>query len=267
MPGEKHELLLRVIDLCDSVRKRGLDPFDVEVREFFDRLRELLPKLKKTDDLYLDVQAVLGLADVVFQQGEWIKHKSSMLYLDPLLIMLKLHALSTKDLAEVLVRAWHPILELESLSPRGIKEGLDYWRNLPSLEERFRELDTTEVMTGEVALRELARMGIVTDEDFTAVLDRMWRELRDVSGEKGEMSYWDYISMGSFEETVIKAWLVSFLVSYGYATLEVKPLEEEITLKPLAKPQTLEHLATVSVPISITREEWLKRRRKRGRGS
>lgn len=43
MPGERQELMLRVIDLCDAVRQRGLDPFDVRVKEFFDRLRELLP--------------------------------------------------------------------------------------------------------------------------------------------------------------------------------------------------------------------------------
>ena len=261
MPVERKELLLRIIDLCDSVSKRGLDPFDVEVREFFDRLRELLPRLKRTDDLYLDIQAVLGLADVVFQQGEWIKYKSSMLYLDPLLIMLKLHALPAKDLAEVLVRAWHPIIEVEGLSPHGIKEGLDYWQNLPSLDDRFKGLETTEVMTGEIARRELARMGIITDEDFTAILNRMWRELKDMAGKRGEVDYWKFISVKSFEETVIKAWLVSFLVSYGYATLEVKPLEEEIILKPLEKPQAPEHLATLSVPISITREEWLRRRR------
>jgi len=120
MPGERQELMLRIIDLCDTVRKRGIDPFDVEVREFFDRLRELLPNLKKHEELYLDIQAVLGLADVVFQQGEWIKHKSSMLYLDPLLIMLKLHALPARELADVFARSWHPIVQLETLEPEGV---------------------------------------------------------------------------------------------------------------------------------------------------
>ncbi len=259
MRGERQELMLRIIDLCDSVQKRGLDPFDVEVREFFDRLRELLPKMRKHEEIYLDIQAVLGLADVVFQQGEWIKHKSSMLCLDPLLIMLKLHALPAKDLAEVFVRAWHPIIDLESLSPHGIKEGMDYWKNLPSLDERWRGLDTTEVLTGEVARRELARMGILSDEDFAALLDKSWREMKDIAGEQGEMSYWDFISEKSFEETVMKGWLVSFLVSYGYATLEIKPLEDEIMLKPLSKPQQLERVATFSVPISISRVEWLRR--------
>jgi hypothetical protein len=261
MPTEKKELLMRIIDLAESVRSRGLDPFDVEVKEFFDRLRELLPRLSKSEDLYLDIQAVLGLADVVYEQGEWIKSRSSMLYLDPLLIMLKLHALSPRDLAEVLVRSWHPIIELESLSPHGIKEGLDYWKNLPSLEDRFGGLETTEVMTGEMARKELARMGILTDEDFATVLDKLWRELKDAVGRGGEISYWRFVSERTFKETVSKAWLVSFLVSYGYATLEVKPLEEEIILRPLTKPQTLEPVVTFSVPISISREDWLRRKR------
>ena len=261
MPSERQELMLRIIDLCDTVRKRGIDPFDVEVREFFDRLRELLPKLKKHEELYLDIQAVLGLADVVFQQGEWIKHKSSMLYLDPLLIMLKLHALPARELADVLTRSWHPIVQLETLSPHGIAEAKQYWTNLPSLEERWRGLDTTEVFTGEIARRELARMGILSEEDFAAVLDRTWRELKEVAGKRGEISYWDFIHVRSFEKTVERAWLVSFLVSYGYATLELKPLEEEILLKPLSKPRELERVVTFSVPIAISRSEWLRRRK------
>jgi hypothetical protein len=52
---------------------------------------------------------------------------------------------------------------------------------------------------------------------------------------------------------------VSFLVTYGYATLELKPLEDEITLRPLPKPQRLERVATFSVPIAISRAEWLRR--------
>jgi len=262
MPKEHQELLQRIVELCDAVRKSGLDPFDVEVREFFDRLRELLPKLKTNEELYLDVQAVLGLADVIFQQGEWIKHKSSLLHLDPLLITLKLYALPARDLAEVLVRSWHPIIDLESLSLPAIREGLDYWRNLPALDERFKELGVTEVMTGEIARRELAKMGILSDEDLTALLDRTWRELKEAVGEKEFVSYWKFIQGKSFEETVFRAWLVSFLVSYGYATLDINPLEEEINLKPLPKPQVLENVATFSVPIAISREEWLKRRRK-----
>jgi hypothetical protein len=256
---ERKELMLRIIDLCEAVSKRGVDPFDVEVKEFFKRLREILPKLRERDELYLDIEAVLGLANVIFHQGEWIKHKSSLLYFDPLLIMWKLHSLSPKELAEVFLGSWHPIVELDCLTPHGIKEAMDYWTNLPSLEERGAKLDTTEVLTEEVALKELARLGILLEEDFASVLELTWQKLMEAAGKRGEVSYWDFIIAKTFEETVAMAWLVSFLVSYGYATLEVKPLEEEILLKPIAKPRRPARAETFSVPIAISRSEWRRR--------
>jgi hypothetical protein len=252
----RQEFLLRIIDLCESVRKKGLDPFDVEVREFFDRLRELLPKLQRHEELYLDVQAVLALADVIYQQGEWIKHRSSMLYLDPLLIELKLHALPSHDLAEVLTNSWHPIIELESLSAHGIAEANQYWANLPSLEERWRHFGTPEAPE-EISWQELVRLGILSKEDFETELDRLWEELKHAAGES-KVDYWDFILEQSFEETIDKAWLVSFLVSYGYAALELNPLEEEVWLKPQTKPKQLEQ--TFSVPIAISHAEWLRRK-------
>lgn len=256
---ERRELMLRIIDLCESVGKRGVDPFDVEVKEFFERLREILPKLREQDEFFLDIEAVLGLADVVFHQGEWIKHKSSMLYFDPMLITWKLHALPPKELAEVCAGSWHPTLDMECITPHGIKEAMDYWTNLPSFGERAK-LDATEVLPEEVARQELARLGILSEEEFVTALERAWGELKG-KADGGEVGYWDFISARTFEGTIARAWLVSFLVSYGYATLEVKPLEEEILLKPLPKPQKLERVVTFSVPIAISRDEWQRRRR------
>ncbi|MEM2874714.1 MAG: hypothetical protein QW567_01640 [Candidatus Hadarchaeales archaeon] len=259
MAGDKRELLMRVIDLCESVRKKGLDPFDVEVREFFDRLRELLPKLRRQEEFYLDIQAVLGLSEVVYQQGEWVKHRSSALYLDPLLVMLKVHALSNKELADVLVRSWHPIVDVECVTDKGFREAMDYWSNLPSLEERLRGLDVPEVLTGELARKELEKMGVLSEEDFVVLLDRTWRELKEQAGGRGEIPYWEFVFEKSFEGTILRAWLVSFLVSYGYATMEIRPIEEEIILRPLPKPEKPEQVVTFSVPIAISREEWLRR--------
>lgn len=256
--GERKDLMLRIIDLCESVSKRGVDPFDIEVKEFFERLRAILPKLRDWDELHLDIDAVLGLANVIFHQGEWIKYKSSLLYLDPLLITWKLHTLSPKELAEVFVGSWHPVVDMECLTPHGIKEAMDYWTNLPNFGERAR-LDATEVLPEEVALQELARLGIISEEEFVTILERVWEELKE-RADGGKISYWDFITARTFEETVDRAWLVSFLVSYGYATLEVKPLEEEILLKPLPKPMKLERVATFSIPISISRSEWQRRR-------
>jgi hypothetical protein len=68
----------------------------------------------------------------------------------------------------------------------------------------------------------------------------------------------------TFEETVHRAFLTSFLVTYGYATLEVYPLEDEIFIKPFEKQQKrMSRQQLVSLPIAITHEEWEKWKRGR----
>jgi hypothetical protein len=108
--------------------------------------------------------------------------------------------------------------------------------------------------------QELARLGILSKEEFIVAIERAWMKLKE-KADGGEISYWDFINAKTFEETISRAWLVSFLVSYGYATIDVKPLEEEIFLKPLPKPMKLERVTTFSVPISISRSEWQRRRK------
>jgi hypothetical protein len=53
--------------------------------------------------------------------------------------------------------------------------------------------------------------------------------------------------------------MTSFLVTYGYATLEIHPLEEEIFIKPYEK-QTAKigKKQLVSIPIAVSAEDWMK---------
>jgi hypothetical protein len=258
-PKEREELMLRIIDLARAVRDRGVDPFEIEVRELFDRLRAILPKISDPEELFLDIQAVLGLSDVIFQQGEWIKHRSSLLYFDPLLVHWKLKSLSTEELARIFVNSWHPIVGLECITPPGIKQALDYWNNLPSLEERRVGIDATEVLTGEIARRELTRLGLMSRKDFATALEKFWGDLKKAAGKKGQIDYWKFVGADTFEETISRAWLTSFLVSYGYATLELKPLEEEIILKPAKQQKIVAKTVPSSVPIPISLAEWKRR--------
>jgi hypothetical protein len=56
--------------------------------------------------------------------------------------------------------------------------------------------------------------------------------------------------------------MTSFLVTYGYATLEIYPLEEEIFIKPYEKPATnISEKQLVSIPIALTVEDWMKWKR------
>ncbi|KXB04432.1 hypothetical protein AKJ48_02610 [candidate division MSBL1 archaeon SCGC-AAA261O19] len=257
---KKRELMLRIIDLAKSVREKGIDPFEVEVEELFQRLREIFPEVEDPEELLLDVRAVLGLTDVISQQGDWIKHKSSLLYFDPMLVQWKLRELSGKQLARVLTKSWHPIVGLECISQPGIRESVDYWTNLAPLSERGIELETTEVSPGEVGLDALSELGVESEKDFNELIEKTWRELKEIAGEEERVSYWDFVDAENFHKTVRRAWLVSFLVSYGYATLEIQPLEEEIIIKPRKERKTPSEEVSSSIPVSISHSDWKARR-------
>lgn len=246
------------------MRSRGLDPFDVRVREFFERLRELLPRLKGYEELYLDARAILGLSEVVFHQGEWVKHRSSILYLDPLLIMLKVQALEPKELAEIFLKSWSPVVELEMLSPGGLEEALEYWSELLPLSERAQGLEGGEAELHRFSERDLEKRGFLGGEEFEKLLQEEWEELKRMAGARGAVSYWDFIRAESFERTAERAWVLSFLISYGYAHLEVDPLREEILVYHLEKPERGEG-GTKSVPIVVNPEVWRERCGGRGR--
>ena len=97
----------------------------------------------------------------------------------------------------------------------------------------------------------------MAEKAFTEELEALWLELRQKVGEDGKIAYWDFIGTDSFGETSKRAYMTSFLVTYGYATFEVHRLEEEIFIIPFDKPRSLVgEKQVISVPISVSFEEW-----------
>jgi len=106
---------------------------------------------------------------------------------------------------------------------------------------------------------------VLGDEVFSEELESYWRELKERVEEKGrdgKILYWDFVGADTYEDTVGRAFLTSFLITYGYATLEIHPLEEEIFIKPFEKPNTnILMQQAISIPIAITHENWQKWKR------
>jgi hypothetical protein len=258
------EKLQGIIETCRAIEERGLDPFSVDVSEMIKIVREFFPDWDQPEDLCLDAEAINRLASVVKLQSEWVKHHSSSLYRDPFLLEEKLRSLNKESLLEVFLRAWHPIVELEQISIHSLKEALIYWGNLPPIKDRWKGFPKPEEF-GVVPREELLRLKILRDKAFIEELENFWNELRKLvveRGEGGRIRYWDFIGAETFEETVYRAFLTSFLVTYGYATLEVYPLEEEIYIKPFEKQRRVGRKRLISLPIAITRDEWNKWRKR-----
>ncbi|MEM3770570.1 MAG: hypothetical protein QXG76_05240, partial [Candidatus Bathyarchaeia archaeon] len=135
----------------------------------------------------------------------------------------------------------------------------------PPLKDRWKEFPPPEEAGGAATREELIRLRILQDKAFTEELENFWNELKRLVGEKGEngrIRYWDFVGAETYEETTRRAFMTSFLVTYGYATLEVHPLEEEIFVKPFERQQRrIAKKQLVSIPIAITVEEWEKWKR------
>jgi hypothetical protein len=256
------EKLQRIIDTCKSVEERSLDPFIVDIHGNIGTVKQYFPEWKIPEDLCLDAETIHHLASVIKLQSEWVKHRSTSLYTDPFLLEDKLRRMDKTEIAKTFIEAWHPIVELEQISLHSLKEALRYWESLLPMSERWKEILPEEASPGIASREELINERILRDKAFSEELESFWQELKNQvieKGENGKIKYWDFVGTETYEETVYKAFMTSFLITYGYATLEIHPLEEEMFIVPYDKPTTnAAKKQLVSIPIAVSREEWLK---------
>lgn len=253
--GEEH--LQRIIDLCKSVEERSIDPFLVDIDDIISIVREYFPEWKSLDEFSLDAEAINRLASVIKLQSEWVRHRSTSLYTDPFLLEEKIRKLDKEELVDFFLRAWHPIIELEQISPHSLAIAIEYWRSLLPLNERWLKTQASKTELGVTSREELIRQKILIEKAFTEELETLWEELKSKVEGDGRIYYWDFVGMDSYEETLRRAYMTSFLVTYGYATLEVYRLEEEVYIKPFEKPISMVgKKQVVSIPVSVSYGEW-----------
>lgn len=259
------EKLQRIIETCKSVDERSLDPFLIDVNANISAVKEYFPEWKIPEDLCLDAETINQIASVVKLQSEWVKHRSTSLYTDPFLLEEKLRRMDKTEIARTFLKAWHPLIEWEQITLHSMAEAVRYWNTLVPLKERWKENPPPEIASGSTSVEELVRQRILRDKAFSEELEDFWRELKCVvteKGENGKIRYWNFIGAESYDETVDRALMTSFLVTYGYATLEIHPLEEETFLVPFEKPIVRTgKQQLVSIPISVSVDYWQKWKR------
>lgn len=256
------EKLQRVTDMCRSVEERSIDPFLIDLDEVIEVIKEYFSEWELPEDLCLDAEAIHHIASVIRLQGDWVKHRSTSLYTDPFLLEEKVTRTGREEILETFLKAWHPIVEMEQLSLHSLAEAIKYWKSLLPLSERWKEILPVETEAGRATREELIRQRILSDKTFSEELENFWDELKKEVRENGEnrrIRYWDFIGAGTYEETVHRAFMTSFLVTYGYATLEIYPLEEEIFIRPYEKQVTeIGKRQLVSIPVAVTAEDWTR---------
>jgi hypothetical protein len=136
---------------------------------------------------------------------------------------------------------------------------MKYWNGLAPIDERWQKFGPMQVEAGATTREELIRLKILVEKTFMEELEAFWQELQQKVGADEKILYWDFVGADTYRETLDRAYMTSFLVTYGYATLELVPLEEEVFIKPFTKVRSeLAEARMVSVPISVSHEEWMK---------
>jgi hypothetical protein len=258
------EKLQRIIEMCKPIEDRSLDPFLLDIKELVSTMKEYFPEWEIPEDLCLDAETLHHLASVVRLQSEWVKHRSTSLYTDPFLLEEKLIHTEKEGIVETFLMAWHPIVAFEQISLHSLAEALRYWESLLPIKERWKEFPPPEVETSLATREELIRQRILRDKAFSEELENAWQELKEQvaqEGKDGKIHYWDFVGAETYEETAQKAFIASFLITYGYATLEIHPLEEEMFIKPYKKPAKVGKKQLVSIPIAVSVEDWMKWKR------
>lgn len=259
------EELQEIIEMCKAVEDRSLDPFQIDVRRLIKVIKEYFPNWEQPEDLCLDAETVHRLASIIRMQSDWVKHRSTSLYTDPFLLKEKLTEIDKQEIVQTFLRSWRPIVELEQITPFSLQGAMEYWKNLSPIDERWGEPQHRMVEDGYVTREELIKQRILGDKEFSKELEKFWGKLKkevQEKGEDGKIRYWDFIGADSYQETIQKAFLTSFLITYGYATLEIHPLEEETLIQPYKTPVSkIGEKQLVSIPIAVTKEDWEKWKR------
>jgi hypothetical protein len=256
--------LERVIDMMRGIESHTVDPFLLNVDEIIRIVQEYFPEWDQPEELNLDAEAIHHLASVIKLQSEWVKQRSTSLYTDPFMLEEKIIQNNKREMTEIFLQAWHPIVEQEQITLPSLADAMQYWNALVPIKERWEQPAVIEVATGTATREELVDQSILRDEAFSAELERYWNELKEkvqAKGTDGKLFYMDWVGAETYEETVQRAYITSFLVTYGYATLEIIPLEEEIFIMPLQEPTSKLSRQAVSVPITLSFESWQKWKR------
>jgi len=245
--------LKEIVETCEAISERKFNPFFLDVRLGVDTLRQYFPFWETFADHCLDAHTLNRLSEVVRLQNTQLKFQSSMLYADPEFIARKVDRMSEKRLAEVFLQSWHPVSEREQLTEQTLSNAIDYWNALLPISARWKRREHIDSKQPSSASNDtLIGLGI-RGEEFDQQLAKLLDELRDVYKSSGDVDYWSFVRRPEYQETVHRAYLVSFLITYDYVKLHVH--EDKLSLVPTDQPSGKARPSAASFPIPIPRSD------------
>jgi hypothetical protein len=205
-----------IVDAARAVEERRAAPFSLDIGDALATLARLFPRWTSPEDLTLDAVALNALSRALGIQEGRLRYEATLFLADPEGLVERIGGTAKGDLAAALLPTWRPVVELEQVTTDGLALAYRYWLSLPPWEGRWPVRGGERPPPGEeVSEEELAQLGILSRQGFLRFLGDLWDELKEVGSE----DYRRFIEGGGIEGQVLRAYGVSFLVTYGYADL------------------------------------------------
>lgn len=207
------EDLRGLLALCRAVEERRRAPFELDIGEARIKLAAYFPALDDLEDLRLDAAVLHGLARVLQIQESRLRYEAGLFLADPQLLGDKVPRIPTEDLAAAFLASWHPIVELQQATAKGLEIAKRYFDALLPWEQRRSKTPKGRAPgPRRVTEEDLVAMGVLSHEGFLAFLGELWSELKA----SGPTEYHEFIGRG---DRARRAYGTAFLVSYGYADI------------------------------------------------
>ena len=86
------EELEKIIQICENIEKRGLNPFTINVKDLLSKLRKILEENETLDHLVLDAETMYKVATLIALQHKWLRDSAQALFVDAQMITTRLIA-------------------------------------------------------------------------------------------------------------------------------------------------------------------------------
>ena len=217
------ELYDRIIDLTRKASEGVINPLDIDVGRYIKELSKLFDNVDYEKYLIKDIRALNGLISILELQSECLRRMGLGLYLDKVLIKLKILKSNVNELARIFEEVWSPIASIEALTVDDIKEVVLYFENLkPLYERRLKRGGVSTIRSLESA--EYYKL----DKDIKSRMMELFNELVNYSGGK-YIDYYRFIEMGNCIE---RAYTLSYLITEGYVDVKIDRWTGRVEIKP-----------------------------------
>lgn len=145
-----------IIEMTNAIIQRKIDPFKIDVKSLIEKLDSLFPKLRKIEELLLDVEALERISNVLGIQTKELNYMSSKFYLSSEDIINKLKQMNIVELSNMLSLTFHPVLSTNFINEETLLNAYEYWLSIKKRirVEEEKSFSLLEIKKEDLKLRE-----------------------------------------------------------------------------------------------------------------